>query len=93
MSDHFKQAKGYEYYASAADLFKQVGLEPAARGYCAVNTYGTPEQILEKLRWRRGLIGDFELSMISNYGGMALEEAEASLRLFAREVLPELQRW
>jgi alkanesulfonate monooxygenase SsuD/methylene tetrahydromethanopterin reductase-like flavin-dependent oxidoreductase (luciferase family) len=81
------------HYELMSDHFKQVGLEPAARGYCAVNTYGTPEQILEKLRWRRGLIGDFELSMISNYGGMALAEAEQSLRLFAREVLPELQRW
>jgi alkanesulfonate monooxygenase SsuD/methylene tetrahydromethanopterin reductase-like flavin-dependent oxidoreductase (luciferase family) len=93
MSDHFKQAKGYEYYGRAADLFRAVGLEPAARTYCSVNTYGSPEQILEKLRWRRSLIGDFELNMISNYGGMAIGEAEASLRLFAREVLPELHRW
>jgi hypothetical protein len=93
MSEHFKQAKGYEYYANAAQLFKQVGLEPAARGYCAVNTFGTPAQVLEKLRWRRDLIGDFELSMICYYGGMSVQEAEVSLRLLAREVLPEVARW
>ena len=93
MSDHFKHTKGYDSYASAADAFKAVGLETAARTYCGVNIWGTPEQILEKLRWRRGLIGDFELNMISSYGGMPVEEAERSLRLFAAEVLPELHRW
>jgi alkanesulfonate monooxygenase SsuD/methylene tetrahydromethanopterin reductase-like flavin-dependent oxidoreductase (luciferase family) len=93
MSDHFREVKGYDSYASAAELFRQVGLEPAARGYCAVNTYGTPEQIVEKLRARRALIGDFELTMIANYGGMPPEEAEASIRLFGEEVLPELHAW
>ncbi len=93
MGDHFKQAGGYEYYANAAELFRQVGLEPAARAYCSVNTFGTPEQIIEKLRLRLDLLGEFELSLIPHYGGMSLEEAEASLRLFAREVLPELRGW
>ncbi len=93
MGDHFKQVKGYASYASASELFRQVGLEPAARGYCALNTYGTPEQIIEKLQARRTLIGDFELTMIVNYGGMSQAEAEASVRLFAKEVLPELHKW
>jgi len=93
MSDHFKDVKGYDSYATASDLFRQVGLEPAARTYCAVNTYGTPEQIIEKLRRRRELIGPFEFNMIVNYGGMSPKEAEESVRLFAREVLPEIQTW
>jgi alkanesulfonate monooxygenase SsuD/methylene tetrahydromethanopterin reductase-like flavin-dependent oxidoreductase (luciferase family) len=93
MGDHFKDVKGYDSYASSSELFKQVGLEPAARGYCAVNTYGTPDQIVEKLRARRALIGDFELNMIASYGGMSQVEAEASVRLFAEAVLPELHAW
>jgi len=93
MSDHFKSVKGYASYASASELFRQVGLEPAAKGYCAVNSFGTPQQLLKKFRKRRDLIGDFELNMISNYGGMPPEIAEASIRLFAEEVLPELQSW
>jgi alkanesulfonate monooxygenase SsuD/methylene tetrahydromethanopterin reductase-like flavin-dependent oxidoreductase (luciferase family) len=93
MGDHFKDVTGYDSYASSSELFKQVGLEPAARGYCSVNTYGTPEQVLQKLRARRALIGDFELNMIANYGGMPQAEAEASVRLFAEEVLPELHTW
>ncbi len=93
MSDHFKQVKGYDHYATAAELFAEVGLETAVRSYCDVQTWGTPDMILEKLRSRRELIGDFELNMICYYGGMPIEAAEQSLRLVASEVLPELHRW
>jgi alkanesulfonate monooxygenase SsuD/methylene tetrahydromethanopterin reductase-like flavin-dependent oxidoreductase (luciferase family) len=93
MGDHFKDVKGYDSYATASELFRRVGLEPAARTYCSVNSYGTPGQLVEKLRARRALIGDFELNMIASYGGMPQAEAEASIRLFADEVLPELHRW
>jgi alkanesulfonate monooxygenase SsuD/methylene tetrahydromethanopterin reductase-like flavin-dependent oxidoreductase (luciferase family) len=93
MSEHFKDVKGYAHYATASDLFRQVGLEVAANAYCAVQTWGTPDAILEKLRRRRELVGDFELTMIVNYGGMPFEEAERSIRLFAKEVLPEIRRW
>jgi len=93
MSDHFQRAKGYEFYATAGELFKAVGLETAAQAYCGVQTFGTPEQILEKLRWRRELIGDFEVALIAKYGGMPLEVAESSVRLFASEVMPELHSW
>jgi alkanesulfonate monooxygenase SsuD/methylene tetrahydromethanopterin reductase-like flavin-dependent oxidoreductase (luciferase family) len=93
MSEHFKHVKGYDHYASAADLFEQVGLETAARVYCGVQTWGTPDAILQKLRARRELLGEFELDLISYYGGMPVEVAEQSLRLFAEKVLPELHRW
>ncbi len=49
--------------------------------------------ILEKLRWRRDLLGEYELNLIVNYGGLPTDEVEKSLRLFAREVLPELHSW
>jgi hypothetical protein len=93
MSEHFKDAKGYEHYANAADAFKAVGLEVAVKTYCGVQTWGTPEQILTKLRWRRELLGDFELNLICNYGGMPQDQMEASVSLFAEQVLPELKKW
>ncbi len=93
MSDHFKHTEGYDYYETAGELFKQVGLETAAKGYCQVNCWGSPEQILEKLRHRWDLLGGFELNVIANYGGMPPDVAERSIRLFAEEVLPELKRW
>jgi alkanesulfonate monooxygenase SsuD/methylene tetrahydromethanopterin reductase-like flavin-dependent oxidoreductase (luciferase family) len=93
MSEHFKDVKGYDHYATAGELFNQVGLETSAKVYCSVQTWGTPQMILEKLRARRERIGDFELNLIANYGGMPFEEAERSVRLFAKEVLPEVQSW
>jgi hypothetical protein len=93
MSEHFRHVKGYENYATAGQLFQQVGMETAAKVYCSVQTWGTPEMILEKLRARRRLLGDFELSLITFYGGMPYEVAERSVRLFAEKVLPELHSW
>ena len=93
MSDHFESTKGYDHYATAAELFQAVGLEVAASAYCQIQTWGTPEMILDKLRWRRELLGDYELNLISYYGGMPIDEAEKSVQLFAKEVLPELHRW
>jgi alkanesulfonate monooxygenase SsuD/methylene tetrahydromethanopterin reductase-like flavin-dependent oxidoreductase (luciferase family) len=93
MSDHFKTVKGYDHYATAADAFAAVGLELSAQTYCSVQTFGTPEQILEKLRWRRDLLGDFELNLIANYGGMPQELMEQSVTLFSEQVLPELHSW
>jgi hypothetical protein len=31
--------------------------------------------------------------VIACYGGMSQDEAEASIRIFGEEVLPELHRW
>ena len=93
LPDHFKDTKGYDHYATAGEVFKAVGVEAAAWTYCDVQTWGTPEMILEKLRARREMLGDYELNLIAYYGGMPVEVAEQSLRLFAEEVLPEVKRW
>jgi hypothetical protein len=93
MSDHFKQTRGYDHYAGAADMLKLMKLEDVAVAYTDVQTWGTPDTVVAKLRRRRELLGDFELSVIVGYGGFAFEEAERSMRLFATEVLPELHRW
>ncbi|KAA0233456.1 MAG: Alkanal monooxygenase alpha chain [Acidimicrobiales bacterium] len=93
MSDRFEKIRGYEMYATAAQLFQEAGVEVALETYWDVQTWGTPEMILERLKRRRDLLGEFELNLISNYGGMTLDEAESSIRLFAEEVLPELHSW
>jgi alkanesulfonate monooxygenase SsuD/methylene tetrahydromethanopterin reductase-like flavin-dependent oxidoreductase (luciferase family) len=91
--EHFKGTRGYEFYSDAAEAFRAVGLENSAKIYCGIQSCGTPEQILESLRRRREICGDYEFTLIAHYGGMPLDVAEQSLRLFAREVLPELKRW
>ena len=58
-----------------------------------VQSWGSPKTLLEKLRRRREIVGDFELSVIVRYGSLSAERALASMRLFAAEVIPELHRW
>jgi alkanesulfonate monooxygenase SsuD/methylene tetrahydromethanopterin reductase-like flavin-dependent oxidoreductase (luciferase family) len=91
--DHFKNMKGYGDYANNAALLKDVGMEDAARMFTDINTFGTPKQILEKLEARRRVLGDFDLTVQVSYGGMTGKDAETSIKLFAKEVLPELQSW
>lgn len=92
-SDHFKQMKGYGDYADNAALLKDAGMDEAANGFVDINTWGTPQQILDKMAQRRDQIGDFDLTVQISYGGLTGAQAEKSMRLFAEKVLPELQGW
>jgi hypothetical protein len=50
-----REAKGYDYYANAADdVPRRPVMEPAVNTYLSIQTWGTPLQILEKLREREG---------------------------------------
>jgi len=90
---HFKDMKGYGDYATGAEGLRNTGMDAAAQGFVDINTYGTPQQILEKMEKRRRDIGDFDLTIQVSYGGLSGEQAEKSIRLFATKVLPELQSW
>lgn len=93
MGDHFDTTEGYQGYGKQAETLRRVGVEGYLEGFLAANVFGTPDQILGALRARRELIGPFELCTCFRFGGIPYEEAEASMRLFAREVLPVLKTW
>lgn len=85
---HF--GKGYEFYKDAAEMIAAIGLEEMANMYAGVNTFGTPEQILERIDQQRTILDcDVDVLAIMKYGGMTGEEAESSMRLFAEKVMPE----
>jgi len=92
-STHFSGMKGYGDYATNAVALQAAGMQKAANGFVDINTWGTPNQILEGLEQRRRDIGDIDLTVQVRYGGMTHENAEGSMRLFAKQVLPELQSW
>lgn len=90
--DHFKNTRGYEFYNSAAEFIAAVGLETMADMYASVNTYGTPAEIVDKIRMQREILGcDTDVLMIVKYGSMSQEQAEESLRLLGEEVVPALR--
>src|SRR5690606_28095845 len=67
--DHFKNAKGYGDYANNANILKDLGMEAAGNAFVDINTWGTLQQILEKLEKRTRDIGDFDLTVQVSYGG------------------------
>jgi alkanesulfonate monooxygenase SsuD/methylene tetrahydromethanopterin reductase-like flavin-dependent oxidoreductase (luciferase family) len=93
MSDHFKDAAGDESYGRAVDFLRDVGLEPLCEQYLAVQAYGTPPRIVERLAARRELVGDFDLTACFRFAGLPFEDAQESMRCFASEVLPIVQSW
>lgn len=90
-SDHFKGAKGYESYGNAVDLMKAIGLDKLCEMYLGVNAWGTPDQIIERLRERQEVIGDYDLTACFRFAGLPYDDAERSMRTFAAEVMPVLR--
>jgi alkanesulfonate monooxygenase SsuD/methylene tetrahydromethanopterin reductase-like flavin-dependent oxidoreductase (luciferase family) len=57
-----------------------------------LQVWGTPAQCYEKIVDVRRRVGNEHFVGVFSYAGMPWDDAEASLRLFARAVVPELQR-
>ncbi|MHA7839183.1 MAG: LLM class flavin-dependent oxidoreductase [bacterium] len=89
---HFAGTKGYEYYGDAAQAIEAMGLEAMASMYAAVNTFGTPDEIVEQIESQREILGcDIDVLMMVKYGGMSRAESEASMARNAKDVLPRLR--
>jgi hypothetical protein len=54
--------------------------------------YGTPEKVIESLRTISETMDAAEFVGFFKYGGMPLEVAQRSMKLFATKVLPNIQR-
>ena len=93
MGDHFADLKGYDAYAVASGALNKMGESGFLDGFLDATAYGTPEQIIERLGERRELIGDFEFAPSFRFGGLPQDQAIASMKLFAAEVLPTLKAW
>ena len=81
---------GYEEYLTRqrADVGTADASFAARR---ATQPIGTPEMIIERIKAMQRSISAEKLVIHMFYGGMPRDKAEKSLRLFAREVLPEVQ--
>lgn len=91
--EHFAKTAGYTSYAAGAQAIREAGIEAAARAYVDVQAnIGTPDEIFENYRVRYETLGGVDAGTGWFYGGMQLADAERSVKLFAREVLPELQK-
>ncbi len=89
--ERFAKTPGYEQYANfgkgPAPTDEQI-LEKGARP----QAYGTPDEVFEKLKLIQEMTSAEEVVLNMRFGTMPVETAERSMRLFATEVLPRLQK-
>jgi alkanesulfonate monooxygenase SsuD/methylene tetrahydromethanopterin reductase-like flavin-dependent oxidoreductase (luciferase family) len=90
--DHLATTKGYEYYGKMADKIRQYGTETVIDYFMNLQVWGTPAQCYEKILEIRGRVGNDSYVGVFSYAGMPYDEAERNMRLFAREVMPELKK-
>ena len=89
---HFAQTKGYQAYGALSEMINEAGLSKMAADFVDAQTWGTPDQILETIRAKRSVVGDYELNGIFSYAGMPFDQVEGSMRLFSEAVIPELAK-
>jgi alkanesulfonate monooxygenase SsuD/methylene tetrahydromethanopterin reductase-like flavin-dependent oxidoreductase (luciferase family) len=90
--DHLAQTKGYEYYGKMAEKIAQYGTDTVVDYFVNLQVFGTPTQCYEKILDIHERTGNSHYVGVFSYAGMPYEDAERSMRLFAREVMPALQK-
>ena len=93
MGDHFADAQGYEEYGEGAKAMQAAGMEVVADEYLAGQTWGTPQQILDKIQARRDILGAYDILLVTRFAGLPYEDVERTMQTVANEVMPELRSW
>ena len=91
-SDHLASTKGYEYYGKMADKIQTYGTATVTEYFVDLQVWGTPEQCYAKIADIHRRVGNSHFVGVFSYAGMPWEEAERNMRLFAREVMPEVKK-
>ena len=90
--DHLKTTKGYEYYGKMSEKIATYGTDKVIDYFMNLQVWGTPAQCYEKILDVRSRVGNDTFVGVFSYAGMDATEAERNMRLFAKDVMPELQK-
>ncbi len=92
LHNYHKDIKGYERYQMMNAML--AGDQGAAyrKSWAAGHPWGTPEQVIEMVKQRAAEFGASEITFVFAYGGMPIEKAQKSMRLFAEKVMPEIKK-
>jgi alkanesulfonate monooxygenase SsuD/methylene tetrahydromethanopterin reductase-like flavin-dependent oxidoreductase (luciferase family) len=92
LGDHLRTTKGYEGYGRMQEIANAPGgVDAMTEFFLNLQVWGTPDQCYDKIMEIRRLTGAGAYNGVFSYAGMPYEDAERSMRLFARTVLPRLQ--
>ena len=93
IGDHLTKTKGYESYGRMQEMASAPGgIDALTEFFIGLQIWGTPEQVYEKILDVQRRTGAEAYTGIFSYAGMPYDMAEASMRLFASEVMPELKK-
>lgn len=87
----FAEIEGYEYYAGLARSIAKHGLENFNGFLADLQVWGTPDQVVAKLRSYVELTDAGGLLLLPVYGAMEASVARANFELIASSVLPALK--
>lgn len=91
---HLANTPGYEFHVKMYEgLMAPGGKQKYQDDYVALQAWGTPEQVYEKVVKFSKLTSADTFVPVFRYAGMRFDEAEANMRLFASEVMPELRKY
>jgi alkanesulfonate monooxygenase SsuD/methylene tetrahydromethanopterin reductase-like flavin-dependent oxidoreductase (luciferase family) len=93
IGDHLTKMKGYESYAEMQQKASAPGgVDAMTEFFVNLQIWGTPEQCYEKILEVQKRTGAEAYTGVFSYAGMPYDIAEANMRLFAAEVMPELKK-
>jgi alkanesulfonate monooxygenase SsuD/methylene tetrahydromethanopterin reductase-like flavin-dependent oxidoreductase (luciferase family) len=93
IGDHLTKMKGYESYAEMQlKASAPGGVDAMTEFFMNLQVWGTPEHCYEKILDIQRRTGAEAYSAVFSYAGMPYDIAEANMRLFASEVMPELKK-
>ena len=92
--DHLAKTKGYESYGRMQELASAPGGADAMIDFfLGLQVWGTPERCYQTIVDTQKRLGSDRFVGVYSYAGMHAQESERNLRLFARTVLPELNKY
>ena len=92
VGDHLTKLRGYESYKAMQELASSPGgMEKMIEFFMSLQVWGTPEQCHKRIVDIQERTGAEAFNGVFSYAGMPYDLAEANLRLFASEVMPELK--
>ena len=89
LGEHFKNIKNYEHYQQQAASYDEDGVVDLFLG---MQVYGTPEQCYQKVVAMHQMFDICGNVSAFKFAGMPYADACSSLRLYAKEVMPLLQK-
>jgi len=91
-ADHLAKTKGYEYYGKMSEKIAEYGTDKVIDYFVGLQVSGTPEQCYERILDIHRRTGNSHYVGVFSYAGMPYDEAERNMRLFAKDVMPELKK-